>query len=82
LLRRKGEAVVVLKVRKFGNSLGVVLPKEVVDRLQTGDGEALFLVEAPEGGCQLTPYDPAFEKKLTRADEIIERYRNTLHVLP
>ncbi len=73
--------MVELKVRKFGNSLGVVLPKEVINRLQTADGEALFLVEAPDGGYQLTPYDPNFEKKMAKADEIIKRYRNTLHVL-
>jgi putative addiction module antidote len=73
--------VVVLKVRKFGNSLGVVLPKEVINHLQTGEGEALFLIEAPEGGYQLTPYDQAFEKKMTKADKIIKRYRNTLNAL-
>jgi len=73
--------VVELKVRKFGNSLGVVLPKEVVNRLQTGDGEPLFLIEAADGSYRLTPYDPAFEKKMAKADDIISRYRNTLHVL-
>ena len=40
--------MVELKVRKFGNSLGVVLPKEVINRLHTADGEAVFLIEAPE----------------------------------
>lgn len=74
-------AVVELKVRKFGNSLGVVLPKEVINRLHTGDGEPLFLIEAPEGGYRLTPYDPGFEEKMAKADDIISRYRNTLHVL-
>jgi len=73
--------MVELKVRKFGNSLGVVLPKEVIHRLQTGDGQRLFLIEAAEGDYQLTPYDPAFEKKMKRADEIMARYRNTLHAL-
>ena len=73
--------MVELKVRKFGNSLGVVLPKEVITRLHAADGEALFLIEAPDGSCQLTPYDPAFERKMKKADEIIDRYRNTLHVL-
>jgi putative addiction module antidote len=73
--------MVELKVRKFGNSLGVVLPKEVINRLHTADGEALFLIEAPDGAYQLTPYDPGFEKKMSKADEIINRYRNTLHVL-
>lgn len=73
--------MVELKVRKFGNSLGVVLPKDVINRLHTKDGEPLFLVEAPDGGYRLTPYDPAFEKKMAQADDIISRYRNTLHVL-
>ena len=70
-----------LKVRKFGNSLGVVLPKEVISRLRTADGEKLFLVEAPDGSYQLTPYDPAFEQKMAKAEELISRYRNTLHAL-
>ena len=73
--------MVELKVRKFGNSLGVVLPKEVINRLHTADGKALFLLEAPDGGYQLTPYDPGFEKKMAKADDIINRYLNTLHVL-
>ena len=73
--------MVELKVRKFGNSLGVVLPREVISRLHTKDGEPLFLVEAPDGSYRLTPHDPAFERKLEKAEDIISRYRNTLHTL-
>ena len=73
--------MVELKVRKFGNSLGVVLPKEAINRLHTGDGELLFLIEAADGSYRLTPYDPAFEKKMAKAEDIIGRYRNALHVL-
>jgi putative addiction module antidote len=73
--------MVELKVRKFGNSLGVVLPKEVVNRLRAGNGERLFLIESADGDYRLTPYDPAFEKKMTKAEEIMSRYRNTLHAL-
>jgi putative addiction module antidote len=73
--------MVELKVRKFGNSLGVVLPREVIHRLHTKDGERLFLLEAPDGSYRLTPYDPAFETKMAKAEEIIGRYRNTLHAL-
>ena len=72
--------MVQLKVRKFGNSLGVVLPKEVIQRLNAGDGEPLFLIES-DGGYQLTPYDPVFEEKMTQAEDIISRYRNALHTL-
>jgi putative addiction module antidote len=73
--------MVELKVRKIGNSLGVVLPKEVVRRLRADEGDRLFLVEEPNGAYQLTPYDPAFAKKMKKAGEIISRYRNALHVL-
>ncbi len=70
-----------LKVRKFGNSLGVVLPKEAINRLGAADGERLFLIEAPDGTYQLTPYDPDFATKMAKAEDIISRYRNTLHAL-
>ena len=73
--------MVQLKVRKFGNSLGVVLPKDVIDRLHTGDGRRLFLIEAADGTYRLTPYDPEFEEKMGKAEQIMERYRNALHVL-
>ena len=73
--------MVELKVRKFGNSLGVVLPKEVINRLQTKDGQPLFLIETPDGSYNLTPYDPGFEEKMARASDIMSRYRNTLRAL-
>lgn len=73
--------MVELKVRKFGNSLGVVLPEDVIDRLHTADGEALFLIEAPDGCYQLTRNDPALQGTLAKAEDIMSRYRNTLHVL-
>jgi len=73
--------MVELKVRKFGNSPGVVLPKEVINRLDTEDGKLLFLIEAPDGSYRLTPYDPVFEQKMAKTEDIIGRYRNTLHIL-
>lgn len=73
--------MIELKVRKFGNSLGVILPKEVIGRLRTEDGQPLYLIEAPDGSYRLTPYDPAFEQKMAKAEEIIGRYRNTLRAL-
>lgn len=73
--------MVELKVRKFGNSLGVVLPKEVINRLHASDGEALFLIEGADGAYHLTPYDPEFQKKMSAAEDLMSRYRNTLRVL-
>jgi putative addiction module antidote len=73
--------MVALKIRKVGNSLGLVLPKEVVSRLRTGEGEQVFLIEGPNNTYRITPFDPAFEKNMEKAEEIMARYRNTLHVL-
>jgi putative addiction module antidote len=73
--------MVELKVRRVGNSLGVVLPKEVVSRLSTKEGGRLFLSEAPDGAYRLTAYEPDFAEKMAKAEDIIGRYRNTLHVL-
>jgi putative addiction module antidote len=70
-----------LKVRKIGNSLGVVLPREVLAHLQVQDGDTLFLLETSDGGYKLTPYDPEFEQKMAKAEEIMSRYRNTLRKL-
>jgi putative addiction module antidote len=72
--------MVQLKVRKFGNWLGVALPKEVIQRLRAADGERVFRIEAG-GDYRLTPFDPTFEKKMSKAEEIMGRYRNTLHAL-
>ena len=73
--------MITLKIRKVGNSLGVVLPKEVVSHLRVGEGGDVFLLEGPNNTYRLTPFDPAFEKKMAKAEEIMARYRNTLHAL-
>jgi putative addiction module antidote len=73
--------MVALKIRKVGNSLGLVLPKEVISRLRTGEGQDVFLLEGPNNTYRITPFDPAFEKKMAKAEEIMARYRNTLHTL-
>ncbi len=70
-----------MKVRKVGNSLGVVLPKEVLSRLKVQDGDKVFLTEAPDGSYRITPYDPEFGKQLTIAKKFMAQYRNTLRAL-
>lgn len=70
-----------LKVRKIGNSLGMVLPKEAVARLRTAEGDRLFLVEAPDGTYRLTPYDPEFERQMEIAEKGMAQYRNALRTL-
>jgi len=70
-----------LKLTTIGTSTGVVIPKEMLNRLNVGKGDTLYAVETPDGGYRLTAYDPNFAKKMDKADAIMKRYRNTLAVL-
>jgi putative addiction module antidote len=73
--------MVALKLRKVGNSLGVVLPQEVIGHLRANEGEELFLVEGPNNSYRLTAFDPSFRTKMEKAEEIMGRYRNALREL-
>ncbi|HSR07627.1 MAG TPA: hypothetical protein VLM42_10780 [Bryobacteraceae bacterium] len=73
--------MVELKVRKFGNSLGVILPKEVIQRLRTAEGKRILLIEAPDGAFQFAPSDAELEEQMKIAREGMARYRNTLRAL-
>ena len=72
--------MVAVKVTQIGNSLGLVLPKEVLSRLGVSKGDHLFLVPE-EGGYQLTAFDAGVARQIERAEEITRRYRNTLKKL-
>lgn len=69
-----------LRLTSVGNSLGVVLPKEALERLHLGKGDRLYLTESPDG-YRLTPYNPEFEKQMAAAQNIMEERRNVLHTL-
>jgi putative addiction module antidote len=70
-----------LKLTAVGTSTGVVIPKEMLTRMNLAKGDSLYAVETPDGGYRLTPYDPGFAKKMEKADDIMRRYRNALRVL-
>jgi putative addiction module antidote len=69
-----------LKLTQIGNSVGVILPKEVLARLKVGKGDTVFLTEAANG-VTLTPYDPALEEQLKLGREFMHEYRDTFHQL-
>jgi putative addiction module antidote len=73
--------MVELKVRKFGNSLGVILPKEVIRRLRTAEGKRILLFEAADGAFQFAPSDAELEEQMKIARDGMARYRNTLRAL-
>jgi putative addiction module antidote len=70
-----------LKLTTIGTSTGVVIPKDMLARLNVAKGDTLYAVETADGGYHLTPYNPEFAEKMAKAEDIMKRYRNTLHVL-
>jgi putative addiction module antidote len=73
--------VLELKLRKIGNSVGVVLPKEALARLNTANGETLYLTEATDGGFRITATNPEFARKMKVAERLSRRYRHALKEL-
>jgi putative addiction module antidote len=69
------------KVRKIGNSLGIVLPKEALQALKVQEGDVLFLPEAPECSLRVTPEKPGFQAKMDAAESLMNRYRNAFREL-
>jgi putative addiction module antidote len=69
-----------IKVRSVGNSLGLVLPKELVARLRVAKGDRLFVQETV-GGVQLTPYDPELERQMEIAKRVMREDRDALRAL-
>lgn len=69
-----------LKVTQIGNSLGVILPKEMITDMGIGKGDELFVTKSPEGHV-VSPNDPSFEEQMTAVRQIMREYRNTLREL-
>jgi putative addiction module antidote len=70
-----------IEIRKIGNSDGLILPRELMQRLDLKRGQFLYVVELAGGGFQAIPYDPDFEATLKIADEVMDEYKDTLAAL-
>jgi len=68
------------KVRRFGGSLGVIIPKSVADSMALKEGDDLFIVSTVEG-ISVTPYDPDFADTLEDAREFMRSHRNAFKEL-
>jgi len=73
--------VLELKIRKVGNSVGVVLPKEVLAHLNVGEGDTVCVTASPDGGIRIGPANTEFAEQMKLAEDLIRRYRNTLREL-
>ena len=69
-----------LKLTQIGNSVGVILPKEVLARLKLEKGDTVFVTDAVNG-VTLTPYDPTLDRQLEIGREFMREYRDTFHQL-
>jgi len=72
--------VLELKLRKIGNSVGLVLPKELLMHLKAGEGDTLTVPESQDG-IRLSTKNPEFDKTMAVFDALSRRYRNTLREL-
>ena len=68
------------RVTTVGNSTGIVLPKEVLSKLDVEKGDSLILTET-EHGFQISAEDPEFELQMEGVRDLMKRYRNTLREL-
>jgi putative addiction module antidote len=73
--------IVELKLRKVGNSVGLVLPKEALARLNVAEGDAVYLTETTEGDFRVTANNPGFAQKMKVAERLSRRYRHALKEL-
>jgi putative addiction module antidote len=75
-----GRMNMTLKIKKIGNSAGVILPKELLARLRVGPGDQVHVTESPDG-LRITAHDPEFAAKMEIANKIMRDDRDILRIL-
>jgi putative addiction module antidote len=73
-------AMANLKLRKIGNSYGVILPKEMLDRLKIKEGDTVYAHDIPDG-MQITAADPDFEAGMVAFERTNRKFRNAFREL-
>ena len=76
-----GIMIIELKLRKIGNSVGVIIPKEALARLNADEGDTMYLTESTDGGFRITAANPDFARKIKVAGSLSRRYRHALKEL-
>ena len=70
-----------LELKKIGNSTGVILPKELLARLNLEQGDWLYVTELPDRSVKIGPYDPDHEEAMDVARELFKEYQDTFRAL-
>ncbi len=71
----------LLQIKKIGNSVGLILPKELLARLKLKEGDKLHVVEQTERAFKLSPYDPKHAKAMEIARRSFRKYADTYKTL-
>lgn len=69
-----------VKITAIGNSAGIILPKELLEKLRVSKGDTLTVTETPDG-LALNPYDEDFATAMELAEEIMREDRDVLRKL-
>jgi putative addiction module antidote len=69
-----------VKITTVGNSVGIVLPKEVLFHMNVEKGDTLFVTKTNDG-IQLVPYDETFAAQMEAAREVMRENRDVLRKL-
>lgn len=70
-----------LQLKKIGNSTGLILPKELLNRLGLQEGDELVVSEGPQGSLSITRHTDDDEETMRIAREVMKEYHNTLRTL-
>ena len=68
------------KLRKIGNGYGVLLPKQVIERLRVEEGSVLNIAET-SSGIHLSPFDADFSEQVDAFRRTEARHRNSYREL-
>ena len=79
--RARVTIMLALKIRKIGNSLGILLPKEALSRLKVVEGSTVYLTDSKDGAFRLTPLNEKFPDQMKEVERIMRGDREVLHEL-
>ena len=71
----------VMQICEIGDSLGFVLPKGLLARLDLKQGDKMHVMEQTERGVKLSPYDPKHAKVMGVARQVMDEYKDTFQAL-
>ncbi len=70
-----------LKIRKIENSLGIIIPDEILERMSVGEGSEVYIAETPDGALKITPYNTEMDLQMKALRIGIFKYNKALKAL-